>query len=271
MKQYRTKTDQSGAGAFTLIELLVVIAIIAILASMLLSSLSRAKNQAWRVTCLNNIKQVMLAESLYISDNNDYPPWPNWAGGPNADGKGWAYDPANYQLVRQVQGGLLWPYAQNAQVFVCPVDMATTNSLGTPPETIYSYQELFQQRYIKFISYICNGAIINWPAGLTTLRASRFKASNDLFWEADERDPFFFNDGASPPSQGLTTRHENGGTVAAFDDHAEWMTYVHYYSLVGDAPFPPPTPGPRIHWIQLPPNDFWCDPQVPDGGYGDGY
>src|SRR5262245_37403695 len=59
--------------AFTLVELLVVIAVIAVLVSLLLPSLRRAREQAVRVKCLSNIRQLGLSISNYTSDFGEYP------------------------------------------------------------------------------------------------------------------------------------------------------------------------------------------------------
>jgi prepilin-type N-terminal cleavage/methylation domain-containing protein/prepilin-type processing-associated H-X9-DG protein len=270
MKHSYRKADQIEPGAFTLIELLVVIAVVAILAAILFPALTAAKAKAWRVNCLSNLKQVILAQNLYWPDNQDYLPWTNWAGGPDAAAAGWAYTGNSSSRGNGPQTGLLWPYIKGARVYMCPLDLQRTNSHLVPAGVTFTYAQLFQQRTCQFISYICNGAVIDWNqlALSATYKSTVFKPGNYLYWEADERVPFFLNDGSSPPSQGLTTRHDHGGTLAAFDGHVEYITYVNFYNRVGGAPFP----APGLHGGPgTVPNDFWFYPGDPTGGVAEGY
>ena len=252
--------------AFSILELLVVVGIIAMLLAILLPALSGARASAARVACMSNLRQLLQAQMLYVSESKGYLTYPNWGhdrASQNTWLYGWLYEQGKTSTPlheRDVESGILFRYLRDGSVFHCQTHEFSA-ATGTD----------------RLTSYIMNGAVCGYgtvgaaaggatggggdasprAANAPSYQITEWKdpSRQILMWEAEESgngsDGAPWNDGSSYPHENaLAKRHGRGASVGCFDGHVEWMDRLEFIA----------------EYLKPGANRLYCDPRQPGGG-----
>lgn len=215
-------------------ELLVVLTIIFVLVGLLSSALNSTKNKALKLNCLDNLKQLQFAWSMYVDDNNDYLPLNQTAPSSmhpkvvykrNSTNSWVTGNPVEDATTTPIQKGTLFPYVQNAAIYRCPMDESTVLHTGTERTRSYSMNAYLAgdragfdpQVKLKFSELVPNPQSIF--VFIEEHGASRWGSSFDLL--ARQKGSTGTANWLSLPSD----RHAQGCNLSFVDGHVEYWRW----------------------------------------------
>ena len=224
-----------------MIELLVVIAIIAILASMLLPALSKAKQKGQQTICISNLKQLDLAFLMYVDDNRDTLPSSASQNAYAARDEDWIYwninDPRITGGTRDPQHGAITPYIArfNTNLFRCPadrdvikrhLDYIKTPKAGRPYLYSFTAVSLFEEKNHGMTSLYAgpNDAPLHFKSAAVRNPSSKLmlvEENGDAKIGGTPDDGRWVPSGSIRDGNILSRRHSRKGSVAIADGHVE--------------------------------------------------